>query len=286
MTSLPSIVPHLRQGLALFGVRVAIVLGVASALAPTSALAELQVGGSPEAVSIDAQNTSIKDILNALGKTFDVHFQSSANLEKQLTGTYEGTLPRVLMRVLEGYNVIMKTSNDRIEITVLGTRNAAATAGASPALTASKAAPISPTSPAPASKLSNVTEQPALATPAVQPSLVGKDPEPPMPAASSTAPSPTIMLAQGPMPPVPPTSSPGSTPNAFPEGRPSTAAPPSPTVGSAPSAFPVGQPSTNPPPVPGSAAMNTPGSQTPMVKPPTATGTTTPPVVGSPTPTR
>src|ERR1039458_7739685 len=103
MTNLPSIAPHIRQRLACLGARVAIVLGVAAALAPGSALAELQVGGSPQAVSIDAQNTSIKEILDALGKTFGVHFQSSANLEKQLTGTYEGSLPRVLMRVLEGY---------------------------------------------------------------------------------------------------------------------------------------------------------------------------------------
>src|ERR1700722_19848604 len=112
MTSLPSVAPHVRRGLASFGACVVIMLGVVSALAPTSALAELQVGGSPEAVNIDAQNTSIKDILDALGKTFDVHFQSSANLEKQITGTYQGSLTRVLMRVLEGYNVILKTGKD------------------------------------------------------------------------------------------------------------------------------------------------------------------------------
>ena len=277
MTSLPSIAPHLRQGLALLGARVAIVLGVASALAPTSALAELQVGGSPKAVSIDAQNTSIKEILDALGKAFDVHFQSTANLEKRLTGTYEGSLTRVLMRVLEGYNVILKTNEDRIEVTVLGTRNVPATAGGSPALTVATAAPISPASPVPASKPSDVAEQPALATPAAQPSPVGKDIEPPMPAASSTASSPLIMLAEGPTPPVPSTPSPGSAPNAFPEGHPSTVAPPSPAVGSAPNAFPVGRPTANLPQVPGSATTNAPGPQTP---------TATLPAAGNPTPTR
>jgi hypothetical protein len=255
MTSLPSLAPHLRQGLALFGARVAIVLSVGSALVPMSARAELEVRGNPQAVTVDAQNSSIKEILDAFGKTFDVHFQSSANLEKQLTGTYEGSLPRVLMRVLNGYNVIMKTNNDRIEVTVLGTRNAPATAGAS---TIAVAAPISPASPVPASTLSNVTEQPALAMPAAQSSFVGKDPEPPMPAASSSASSPLMMLAEGgPMPPVP-TPPPGSAPNAFPVGQPSTVAPPSPVVGSAPSAFPVGRPTAELPQVPGSPAANIP----------------------------
>jgi hypothetical protein len=283
MTSLPSIAPHLRQGLAFLGARVAIVLGVAAALAPTSALAELQVGGSPQAVSIDAQNTSIKEILDALGKTFGVHFQSSANLDKQLTGTYEGSLPRVLMRILEGYNVILKTSQDRIEVTVLGTQNAPATAGVSPASTVVTAAPNAPASTVAASKPSNVAEQSAPATPAAQPSLAGKETEPPMPTASSSASSPLIMLAEGPMPPVPSTPSPGSAPNAFPQGQPSTVAPPTPAVGSAPSAFPVGRPTANLPDAPGSATANAPAP--PMVKP-TATGATTPPVAGNPTPTR
>jgi hypothetical protein len=261
MTSLPSLAPHLRQTLALFGARVAIVLGVGSALIPTSALAELQVGGNPKAVTIDAQNSSIKEILDALGKTFDVHVQSTANLEKQITGTYEGSLPKVLKRILEGYNVIMKTSKDGIEITVLGTRNASGTAGVSPTVppastvanTVAQAAPVSPAS-----------------TPAAPPSLAGKDTETPMLSASANASSPLIVLAEGPSPPVP---SGGSAPNAFPQAQPSSVAPPTPAAGSAPGAFPVGKPTTSLPPAPvGSAAMNTPGPQ------PTATGTAAPPV--------
>jgi hypothetical protein len=272
MTSLPSIAPHVRQSSALLSARVAIALGIASVLTPTSALAELQVGGSPNAVSVDAQNTSVKEILDALGKAFDVHFQSSANLEKQLTGTYEGSLPRVLMRVLEGYNVIMKTSKDRIEVTVLGARNAPATAGVSSPSTVAIAPPNSAVSPVTASKTGNVTEQPA-----VQPSLASKDTQPPMPTATPTSSSPLIMLAEGPMPPVPSTPPAGSAPNAFPQGQPSTVAPPSPVVGSAPSPFPVGRPTANLPEVPG-AATNTPGPHGPQ--PSTTTVTGAPPVAG------
>ena len=269
MTSLPSVAPHVRRGLASFGACVVIMLGVASALAPSSALAELQVGGSPEAVSIDAQNSSIKEILAALGKTFGVHFQSSANLEKQLTGTYQGPLPRVLMRVLEGYNVIMKTRKGGIDITVLGTNAGAtaATAATSPALTVASAAPSSPASPVVASKPGDVTEQPALATPVAPPK--GETPLPGAP----------VMLAEGLTPPVPSTS--GSAPS--PQAQPSTVAPPSPTAGAAPGAFPVGRPTANLPEIPGSATTNAPA---PQANPPGTAATTPPPPAGGLAPTR
>jgi hypothetical protein len=283
MTSLPIIAQNMRHGLPLFGARAAIVLGLALAIAPTPVLAKVQVGGSPEAVSIDAQNTSIKEILEALGNAFDVHYQSSANLEKQLTGTYEGSLQRVVMRVLEGYNVVVKTNNGRIEITVLGTRNAPAMAGASPASTASKAAQ---TPPAPlASSASNAAERPAATTPAAQPSTVSKEAEQPTPAASPAAPSPTIMLAEGPMPAIPSTS-PGSAPSAVPEARPSTTLPPSPSPlqGSAASLVPEGRPSAVAPLLPGSAATNTPEPKGAAAPPPTVAGTTKPPIVDNPPP--
>jgi hypothetical protein len=285
MISLPFFARRMRHGLPLFGARAAIVLGVGLAIAPTSVLADVHVAGSPEAVSIDAQNTSLKEILAALGNAFDVHYQSSANLEKQFTGTYEGSLQRVVMRVLEGYNVVVKTSNGRIEITVLGTRNASAMAGASPASTASKAAPIPPAPPALTSKSSNVAEPPAATTPAAQPSPVIKDAELPVPAASSDAPSPTIKLTEGPMPAIP-SASLGSASSAVPEERPSTAMPPSPSVGSAPSSVLEGRPSTVAPQVPGFVASNAPGPQASAVAPPSVAGTTNPPIVDNPPPAR
>ena len=281
MTRLPMIAQRMRYGLPLVGARAAIVLGAALAIVPTTfVLADVQVSGSPEAISIEAKNTSIKEILAALGTAFDVHYQSSANLEKQISGTYEGTLQRVVIRVLEGYNVIVKTNKGRTEITVLGTRNAPAMAGAS---TASKAAQIPP---APlASSASNAAERPAATTQAAQPSPVSKDAELPAPAASPAAPSPTIMLAEGPMPPVPSAASPGSVPTPVPEGRPSTVAPPSPTTGSTSSPVPEGRPSAVAPQLPG-AAPNAPEPQGSAVPPPTVAGKTKPPLADNPVPAR
>jgi hypothetical protein len=106
-----------------FDTRAAATLATALAITPASALAAAQVSGNPQAVSITAQNTSIEEILSVLSHEFSVHYNSSVNLERRLTGTYQGSLQRVLTRVLEGYNFVIKMSDDRTELTVLGMRN-------------------------------------------------------------------------------------------------------------------------------------------------------------------
>jgi hypothetical protein len=106
-------------------------LGVALAAAPAAALADAQVRGSPEAVTIEARNTSVEEILKALSGTFDVHYRSSANLQMQVTGNYEGSLHRVMKRILDGYSYFVKSGDGRIDITVLDAPRTAPSSGAS-----------------------------------------------------------------------------------------------------------------------------------------------------------
>jgi hypothetical protein len=67
-----------------------IVFGIAVTIAPTSVHAGAQVSGTLEAVSIEARDTSVQEILAALGNTFDVHYHSSVSLGKRLTRLIEG----------------------------------------------------------------------------------------------------------------------------------------------------------------------------------------------------
>jgi hypothetical protein len=48
--------------------------------------------------------------------------RSSIDLEMRLYGTHVGRLSRVLTRILEGYNFVLKTDNGRIVVTVVGAR--------------------------------------------------------------------------------------------------------------------------------------------------------------------
>ena len=153
MTSLAT-APGRTLGSPNFGMRAAILLGAALALAPTSVLAEMQVRGSPEAVRIEARDTPVEEILAALGRAFGMHYQLLANVDKRVSGTYVGPLPRVLARILDGYNFILKTDNGSIAVTVVGTPNAAAAV--------------------PASSGPKVVRQPTAAPPA-QPPSAGED---------------------------------------------------------------------------------------------------------------
>jgi hypothetical protein len=119
--------------------------GTALVNAPTPGLAEIQVRGSPDAVTIKARDTSVEDVLAALSRAFGVHYQLSVNLDKRLSGTYEGSLPQVLTRILQGYNFILKTDNRSIVVTVVGAPNSLAANISPPGLSASGA----PRAPAP-----------------------------------------------------------------------------------------------------------------------------------------
>jgi hypothetical protein len=62
----------------------------------------------------------VEEILVALSTKFKVQFRSAANLDKQLTGIFDGNLQQAVSRVLRGYNFIAKSSQAGLEITLLG----------------------------------------------------------------------------------------------------------------------------------------------------------------------
>jgi hypothetical protein len=239
----------------MFGARVAIAFGAALAIAPTSVLAEAQVRGSPAAVTVEAQNTSVEDILAALNTAFGMRYRSSANLDKRLNGTYEGSLRRVVARVLEGYNFFVRTDEGNIEVTVIGTGTTRVVAGAPSGF--------------------KVVERPAEAAPAVQPSPEVKVAQRPAPSASPAAPSPEIKPAEGqtrPAPSLAPATGPAPGPVLDPglAGAPSPSpAPPAPGSTPAPAPRPglaAAQPSA-PGPVPGPGPSAVPAPATGMPPP-------------------
>jgi hypothetical protein len=185
------------------GILAAILVGGALATATTPALAELRVRGSPEAVRIEARDSSVAEILSALSSAFNMHYQSSANLDKRLSGTYAGPLSRVLTRILDGYNFVVKTDNASMAVMVVGPANT----GAAPA----------------ASSAVRVVRQPAEGG-AVQSRTSAKDAARPPVSASAAAPSPTLEGAQTPPFPMPTRSSAGAAPAGTPEPRASGAA--------------------------------------------------------------
>ncbi|MCC7346783.1 MAG: hypothetical protein IT538_05230 [Variibacter sp.] len=112
----------------------ALAVGVALLALPGAARAEVQVHGTPQAARVETGGGSVGDVLEALRKNFDVRWQADAPLARPLTGAYEGSLNRILARVLDGYNFVLKPlPGGGVEVRVLGLRGARAVAGNAPA---------------------------------------------------------------------------------------------------------------------------------------------------------
>jgi hypothetical protein len=59
-------------------------------------------------------------VLASLRDALKLEYRTSIQLDQSITGTYQGSLQRVLTRVLDGYDFILKNSSEKIELVVLG----------------------------------------------------------------------------------------------------------------------------------------------------------------------
>ncbi len=246
MTISKSTAPRSTADFSVAASPIAIALGIAMTIAPTWAHADTRVRGTPQAVVVEAQDATIKEILVALEDAFKVKFRSAANLDKRLTGTYQGTLQQAVSHILKGYTFVVKSGHEGLEITLLGdgkpvamvgTRTAMKSADALPAAAPTASAALDdhvvpvpvPGGSTPLIKLAQgvgpVLTRPADGAPAV--------PKPQLDSQTGSGPVPSITKEQpGSVPPVPTTSS-AAPPSAMPY---TPASPSSPTPVPLPSA--------------------------------------------------
>jgi hypothetical protein len=87
------------------------VLGVAVLLAGSlhaqSVGADVRVTGPPEAIRLEAHDAPVQEVLAALNASFGLRYRGVAGLDRRISGTYQGPLPRVVRRLLDGYDFIV-----------------------------------------------------------------------------------------------------------------------------------------------------------------------------------
>lgn len=71
-------------------------------------------------IRVEAKHTPVEQILATLNHEFHLQYKSSATLDREITGTYQGSLEQVLTKVLEGYDFILKNGDSGLEVRVLG----------------------------------------------------------------------------------------------------------------------------------------------------------------------
>lgn len=97
----------------------ALLLG--AAVCAGAAQAEVRVteaGG--DRLTVEAHDATLGQVLDALRAVRPLHLHATGALNRPVTGTYSGSLPRVLSRILDGYDHVIHLTATGIELDVLG----------------------------------------------------------------------------------------------------------------------------------------------------------------------
>lgn len=119
----------LRRGLAAATTALAM-LGADGA---TPALAQVLAEGQPDAVHVEVNDAPLRNVLDMLQEKFSLHYRTNDALDTPVTGTFNGPLRRVTVRILDGYDFAMQVTPAGIDVLVLRQSDGKAAVPAAPA---------------------------------------------------------------------------------------------------------------------------------------------------------
>jgi hypothetical protein len=103
------------------------IAGAIFATLPANSLrAEIRVHGQAGDVRVEAKDATVAEILAALGERFALRYRGTTGGDG-VTATFEGPLRRVVERVLDGYNYVIKTRGDGLDVLVVDAASTQAT---------------------------------------------------------------------------------------------------------------------------------------------------------------
>jgi len=94
---------------------------LALAMAPLSR-AEPRIEGPADSIRMQLRDASVQEAIEALGAHYHVRLRADAPLERRISGDFAGPLPRVLSRLLERYDYVVKSADGALDVVVLGDR--------------------------------------------------------------------------------------------------------------------------------------------------------------------
>ena len=84
-----------------------------------AAQAQVRVDGRPDAVHVEARDATLREVFDALATKFNLRYRTDDALEMRKNGIFDGPLPRVTARILEGYDFAMKVTPQGVDVLVL-----------------------------------------------------------------------------------------------------------------------------------------------------------------------
>jgi hypothetical protein len=89
-----------------------------SAFSAPQADAEVVVDGGRDEMLVKVENDTVDHVLEALGQSGNLHYGSTAPLEKVIDGSYSGSLEHVLSRILVGFDFVVHYNPHGVEVFV------------------------------------------------------------------------------------------------------------------------------------------------------------------------
>ena len=83
-----------------------------------SARAEVRVEGAASNLHLDARDATVADVLAVLAERFGLRVRGAVG-GRRISGDFDGPLRRVIARVLDGNNYVIRTRGDGLEVMVL-----------------------------------------------------------------------------------------------------------------------------------------------------------------------
>jgi hypothetical protein len=97
----------------------ALLAGAAFCAAAASAEVRVTEAGGGR-ITVVAHDATLRQVLDALGAVRPLRLHTSDGLTRTLTGTYSGPLPRVLSRILDGYDHVVHLTASGVDLDVFG----------------------------------------------------------------------------------------------------------------------------------------------------------------------
>ena len=84
-----------------------------------AAQGQVLIEGKPDAIHLEARAVPLHEVLDAMQTKFNLRYRTNGALDTPVTGTFDGPLRRVAVRILGGYDFAMKVTSDGLDVLVL-----------------------------------------------------------------------------------------------------------------------------------------------------------------------
>jgi len=100
--------------------------------APTLGAAEVRFSGNIDQFVLEAKNATLSEIVSGMQSALNCKIILRGSINQQFTGTYSGSLRRVLAHLLKGANYVVSPDRDQISIVLIAADGARGTRIAQP----------------------------------------------------------------------------------------------------------------------------------------------------------